>query len=130
MRIINYDIHDPRMNKTLIEFIANELKNNTYKILGISGNSNDIKWGHYIIIGKNNGDIVTFDPSNSNKIIGIDNIIKDFEEDNIVYLIDYYNGLIVDRTLLSAYGKKKRRTKTNKKNLKKVPRKTKTKHIK
>ena len=97
MRIIDYNPTDTNMCKFYLEFISKELQNNTYKIFGISGIYKDKKWGHYMIIGKNNKrEIITFDPTKSIKIVGIENILKDFLEDNVQYLIDYYDGLIIN----------------------------------
>jgi hypothetical protein len=91
--VLDYDKRDERKNKFNLQFITDELQNGTYKIIGIATDT----WGHYMIIGKNNnGDILTFDPQSQTLIIGFDDIINDFNEDNIEYIISYSNGLILD----------------------------------
>ena len=91
--VLDYDKRDERKNKFNLQFITDELQNGTYKIIGIATDT----WGHYMIIGKNNnGDILTFDPQCQTLIIGFDDIINDFNEDNIEYIISYSNGLILD----------------------------------
>ena len=66
-------IRDKRSNKYNIQFIADELQNGTYKIIGI-----ELKqWDHYMILGKNSkGDIITYDPQDQRLVVGIDDIIK------------------------------------------------------
>ena len=88
--VLDYDKRDEIKNKFNLQFITDELQNGTYKIIGIATDT----WGHYMIIGKNNnGDILTFDPQSQTLIIGFDDIINDFNEDNIEYIISYSNGL-------------------------------------
>lgn len=109
--VLDYDKRDERKNKFNLQFITDELQNGTYKIIGIATDT----WGHYMIIGKNNnGDILTFDPQSQTLIIGFDDIINDFNEDNIEYIISYSNGLILDRKKT-----KKKRKKTKKRKFKK-----------
>jgi hypothetical protein len=114
--VLNYDKRDKQSNKYNIQFIADELQNGTYKIIGIATEN----WGHYMILGKNSkGDILTYDPQSQTLIIGIDNIIKDFDEDNIEYVISYSNGIVLDimkqKMGASIRRKKKKRKKTKKK---------------
>lgn len=91
--VLDYNKRDKRKNLFNLQFITNELQNGTYKIIGIATDT----WGHYMIIGKNNnGDVLTFDPQNQTLIIGFDNIINDFNEDDIEYIISYSNGLVLD----------------------------------
>ena len=116
--VLDYDKRDERKNKFNLQFITDELQNGTYKIIGIATDT----WGHYMIIGKNNnGDVLTFDPQSQTLIIGFDDIINDFNEDNIEYIISYSNGLILDRKKTKKKRKKtkKKRKKTKKKNFKK-----------
>lgn len=128
--VLDYDNRDNRMNKMVLEFITEELKNNTYKIIGIAAE----EWGHYMVIGKNSdGEILTFDPQNQLLIMGINNIIDDFNEDDIKKIISYSNGLIIDLTQrigsgsrkYKKYSKKKKsfkKKKTLKKNHQKINR--------
>ena len=111
--VLDYDKRDERKNKFNLQFITDELQNGTYKIIGIATDT----WGHYMIIGKNNnGDILTFDPQSQTLIIGFDDIINDFNEDNIKYIISYSNGLILD---IKKTKKKRRKTKKKKRKFKK-----------
>ena len=128
--VLDYDTLDNRMNKMVLEFITEELKNNTYKIIGIAAE----EWGHYMVIGKNSdGEILTFDPQNQLLVMGINNIIDDFNEDDIKKIISYSNGLIIDLTQrigsgsrkYKKYSKKKKsfkKKKTLKKNHQKINR--------
>ena len=116
--VLDYDKRDERKNKFNLQFITDELQNGTYKIIGIATDT----WGHYMIIGKNNnGDVLTFDPQSQTLITGFDDIINDFNEDNIEYIISYSNGLILDRKKTKKKRKKtkKKRKKTKKRNFKK-----------
>ncbi len=116
--VLDYDKRDERKNKFNLQFITDELQNGTYKIIGIATDT----WGHYMIIGKNNnGDILTFDPQSQTLIIGFDDIINDFNEENIEYIISYSNGLILDlkKTKKKRKKTKKKRKKTKKRNFKK-----------
>jgi len=113
--VLNYDKRDKQSNKYNIQFIADELQNGTYKIIGIATET----WGHYMVLGKNSkGDILTYDPQDQRLVVGIDDIIKDFDEDDLEYIISYSNGLIIDRNKGSI--KKKPRKKTRKKPRKKL----------
>ena len=108
--VLNYDKRDKQSNKYNIQFIADELQNGTYKIIGIATET----WGHYMVLGKNSkGDILTYDPQDQRLVVGIDDIIKDFDEDNLEYIISYSNGLIIDRNKGSI--RKNLRKKTRKK---------------
>lgn len=109
--VLDYDKRDERKNKFNLQFITDELQNGTYKIIGIATDT----WGHYMIIGKNNnGDILTFDPQSQTLIIGFDDIINDFNEDNIEYIISYSNGLILD---IKKTKKKRKKTKKKRKKI-------------
>ena len=110
--VLDYDTLDNRMNKMVLEFITEELKNNTYKIIGIAAE----EWGHYMVIGKNNdGEILTFDPQNQSLVIGIKNIIDDFNEDDIKKIISYSNGLLIDLTQKLGSGSKRYKKSSKKK---------------
>lgn len=111
--ILSYNKKDYRMNEMYIKFITDELKKGTYKIIGIG--SGDI-WGHYMIIGKDSkGNILTFDPPTQRLVIGIDNIISDYDEDDVTYIINYYNGLIIDRNKTQSSGTMRKKNKKPKK---------------
>ena len=111
--ILSYNKKDYRMNEMYIKFITDELKKGTYKIIGIG--SGDI-WGHYMIIGKDSkGNILTFDPPTQRLVIGIDNIISDYDEDDVTYIINYYNGLIIDRNKTQSSGSMRKKNKKPKK---------------
>ena len=118
--VLNYDKRDKRKNLFNLQFITDELQNGTYKIIGIATDT----WGHYMIIGKNNnGDVLTFDPQSQTLIIGFDNIINDFNKDNIEYIISYSNGIVLDKMKQNgrrSIGRKKtnKRKKTKKKQYK------------
>jgi hypothetical protein len=126
--VYDYNKGDNGMNNLYLQFITEELKNGTYKIIGIAAET----WGHYMVIGKNsNGEILTFDPQTQKIVTGFDSIIDDFNDDNIKKIISYSNGLLVDLTAKQGgsskrYKKKKtsRRKKTSRK--KKTYRKKKT----
>ena len=122
--VLDYDKRDERKNKFNLQFITDELQNGTYKIIGIATDT----WGHYMIIGKNNnGDILTFDPQSQTLIIGFDDIINDFNEDNIEYIISYSNGLILD---IKKTKKKRKKTEKKRKKTKKKRKKTKKRKFK
>jgi len=127
MNILPFNRNDYNSNISYIEFITDELIDGTYKIIGITGlyetdsdsDMEDETWGHYMIIGKNNkGEILTFDPPTYRFVIGIDNIIQDFSEDNVNFIINYNNGLIVNRRLFTSTKKTKRKKNKHKRNTK------------
>ena len=129
--ILPYNKRDKNMNRIHIEFVAEELLNGTYKIIGISGENDGYNWGHYMVIGKNNdGELLSFDPKTGILIKGIDNIIEDFNEDDIKYIINYFNGLVVNHIIESGNmsKKKKQRKKKKKQRTKKKKQRTKKKN--
>jgi hypothetical protein len=118
--VLDYDKRDERKNKFNLQFITDELQNGTYKIIGIATDT----WGHYMIIGKNNnGDVLTFDPQSQTLITGFDDIINDFNEDNIEYIISYSNGIVLDVMKQIVCGNKKKKSKRKKSKRKKSKRK-------
>lgn len=118
--VYDYNKEDNGMNKVYLQLITEELKKNTYKIIGIAAE----EWGHYMVIGKNSDDeILTFDPQTQRMVMGIDNIINDFNHDDIKKIISYSNGLLVDLTAKQE-GSSKRYKKTSRR--KKTPRRKKT----
>ena len=96
LQVIDYDSSDISATQYLIQYICNECKPNTYKIIGIAGESHGEKWGHYMLLGKNEkGHVISFDPQRSTYIKGISNIIQDFKKDDVEYIIHYYDGLYI-----------------------------------
>lgn len=97
LQIIEYPSEDTTANQYYIQYICNECKPNTYKIIGIAGDNHGENWGHYMLIGKNEkGEVVSFDPQRSTYIEGIPNIIQDFREDHVEHIIHYCDGLYID----------------------------------